>query len=184
MTTQPTDMTTTTEIQDNGDSQESAGIEESQENALTRLEGDLARFKDLALRSQADFDNYRKRAAREKEDAIRYANLNFLERLIPIFDNFELGLTAAKSSGEASSILTGMDMISKQLSDFLIETGVQAIDSTGQSFDPNLHEAVAQEESDEIPEGIVLRQLRRGYRLRDRLLRPAMVIVSKGKLNS
>ena len=182
MTTQPTDMTTTTDTQ--GETPEPAGIEENQESALTRLEGDLARFKDLALRSQADFDNYRKRATREKEDAIRYANTSFLDRLIPIFDNFELGLAAAKSSGEASSILTGMDMVSKQLTDFLTETGVQAIDATGQPFDPNLHEAVAQEESEDVAEGIVLRQLRRGYRLKDRLLRAAIVIVSKGKLNS
>ena len=177
-------MTNTTETQAHEENSEAAVIEENQESAQAKIEADLTRFKDLALRSQADFDNYRKRAAREKEDAIRYANTSFLERLIPIFDNFELGLNAAKSSGEASSILTGMDMISKQLNDFLTETGVQAIDSTGQPFDPNLHEAVAQEESTEVPEGIVLRQLRRGYKLKDRLLRAAIVIVSKGQPNS
>ncbi|MEI8340443.1 MAG: nucleotide exchange factor GrpE [Verrucomicrobiota bacterium] len=158
-----------------------AAPEENQEPGLSQLEGDLARFKDLALRSQADFDNYRKRALRDKEDAIKYANAGFLERLIPIFDNFELGLAAAKSSGEGASILNGMDMVAKQLGDFLADNGVQPIDSTGQPFDPNLHEAVAQEESAEIPEGNVVRQLRRGYKLKDRLLRPATVIVSKGQ---
>ena len=174
-------MSNNQETQTTEETPESAGVEETQESALSRMEGDLARFKDLALRSQADFDNYRKRAAREKEEAIRYANTSFLDRLIPIFDNFELGLAAAKTSGEASSILTGMDMIAKQLNDFLTETGVQPIDAAGQPFDPNQHEAVAQEESEEVPEGIVLRQLRRGYKLKERLLRAAIVIVSKGK---
>jgi len=174
MTKHKTETDTAPEIQE-------PAAEENQESGLSRLEGDLARFKDLALRSQADFDNYRKRASRDKEDAIKYANASFLERLIPIFDNFELGLAAAKSSGESSSILTGMDMVAKQLGDFLADSGVQAIDSTGQPFDPNFHEAVAQEESADVPEGSVIRQLRKGYKLRDRLLRPATVIVSKGQ---
>ena len=181
MTRHKTENTTNTQTATAGHSAASGGPEENQESPLSRLEGDLARFKDLALRSQADFDNYRKRAAREKEDAFKYANTSFLERLIPIFDNFELGLNAAKSSGEAASILSGLDMVAKQLGDFLAETGVQPIEAAGQPFDPNLHEAVAQEESLEAPEGVVLRQLRKGYKLRDRLLRPATVIVSKGR---
>ena len=158
-----------------------SAAEEPKESPLSRLEGDLARFKDLALRSQADFDNYRKRAAREKEDAVKFANSAFLDRLIPILDNFELGLAAAKNSGEGTSILSGMDMVSKQLGDFLADSGVQPVDAMGQPFDPNLHEAVAQEECADVPEGIVIRQLRKGYKLRDRLLRPATVIISKGQ---
>jgi molecular chaperone GrpE len=180
MTRHKTDKTTTHETADHGEPQTAAVSEENQESALSQLEGDLARFKDLALRSQADFDNYRKRAAREKEDAVKYANTSLLERLIPIFDNFELGLAAAKGAAEGSSILSGMDMVAKQLGDFMADNGVQAIDAAGLPFDPNLHEAVAQEESAEVPEGSVVRQLRRGYKLRDRLLRPATVIVSKG----
>jgi len=154
--------------------------EENQESAMVQLQADINRFKDLALRSQADFDNFRKRAAREKEDAVKYANTAFLDRLIPIFDNFELGLAAAKSSAEGSSILAGLDMVSKQLGDFLAESGVQPIEAVGQKFDPNFHEAIAEEASDETAEGIVLRQLRKGYKLKERLLRPATVIVSKG----
>jgi molecular chaperone GrpE len=177
MTRHKTDKTSTTE---HAEPAATGATEENQETALSKLEGDLARFKDLALRSQADFDNYRKRAAREKEDAIKYANTTFLDRLIPISDNFDLGLAAAKGSGEGASILAGLEMVAKQLGDFLADNGVQAIDAAGQPFDPNLHEAVAQEESAEVPEGNVLRQLRRGYKLRDRLLRPATVIVSKG----
>jgi molecular chaperone GrpE len=149
------------------------------ENSVARLQNDMERFKDLAMRSLADLDNYRKRAAREKEDAIKYANASFLEKLIPIFDNFELGLAAARSGNEGSSILSGMEMVLKQLNDFLSDAGVQVIDALGQPFDPNLHEALAQEASDS-PEGTVVRQIRKGYKLKDRLLRPANVIVSKG----
>jgi molecular chaperone GrpE len=144
------------------------------------LQADLDRFRDLALRSQADFENYKKRAAREKEEAIKYANSALLERLIPIVDNFELGLEAARGDGENSAIFSGMSMVLKQLMDFLTEHGVQPIDATGQNFDPNLHEAIAHEPSDEVSEGVIIRQTRRGYRMKDRLLRPSSVVVSSG----
>ncbi len=152
----------------------------SEESLLTKMQADLDRFKDLALRSQADFDNFRKRAIREKEDAVKYANASFLERLIPILDNFELGLSAARGNAADSPIISGMDMVARQLNDFLIGTGVEPVDGEGKKFDPNLHEAVAQEESASVEEGVVIRQHRRGYKLRDRLLRPATVVVSKG----
>ena len=159
---------------------EGKAAEQSEDSLLGQMQADLERFRDLALRSQADFENFRKRAAREKEDAIKYANASFLDRLIPIVDNFELGLNAARTDAAASPILAGMDMVAKQLSDFLISTGVEPVNGEGQTFDPNLHEAVAQEESATVKEGVVIRQLRRGYKLRDRLLRPATVVVSKG----
>jgi len=151
----------------------------TEEGSFNQLQADLERFRDLALRSQADFDNFRKRSAREKEDAVKYANASILERLIPIIDNFELGLAAAGSS-ENSPILAGMSMVGRQLTDFLAEFGVTAIDATGQTFDPNLHEAIAQEHNPKVPEGKVIRQVRKGFKLKDRLLRPANVIVSKG----
>ena len=145
------------------------------------MQADLDRFRDLALRSQADFENYKKRAAREKEEAIKYANSSLLERLISIVDNFELGLAAAKGEGEASPIYSGMSMVLKQLTDFLADNGLQPIDATGQKFDPNLHEAIAHERSAGVPEGVVIRQTRRGYRMKDRLLRPSSVVVSSGR---
>ena len=150
------------------------------DDPMAGLQADLDRFRDLALRSQADFDNFKKRAAREKEDAIKYANSSLLERLIAIVDNFELGLSAAKEEGEQSPIYAGMSMVLKQLTDFLADNGLQAIDAEGQKFDPNLHEAIAHEPSDSVPEGVVVRQTRRGYRLKDRLLRPSGVVVSSG----
>jgi len=152
----------------------------AEENEDDNLQADLDRFRDLALRSQADFENYKKRAAREKDEAIKYANSALLEKLIPIVDNFELGLEAARAEGENSPVFSGMSMVLKQLMDFLKENGLQPIDATGQKFDPNLHEAIAHEPSDEFPEGVVVRQTRRGYRMKDRLLRPSSVAVSSG----
>jgi molecular chaperone GrpE len=144
------------------------------------LQADLDRFRDLALRSQADFENYKKRSAREKEEAIKYANSSLLEKLIAIVDNFELGLEAARAEGEKSPVFSGMSMVLKQLMDFLTDSGLQPIDATGQKFDPNLHEAIAHEPSERFPEGVVIRQTRRGYKMKDRLLRPSSVVVSSG----
>ena len=176
MTNDTTDSTTTADAETPAPNAEAS----NEDSLLKQMQADLERFRDLALRSQADFDNFRKRAARDKDDAVKYANASFLERLIPILDNFELGLIAARSNAADSPILAGMDMVSRQLTDFLTGTGVEPVAADGQRFDPNLHEAVAQEESAGVAEGFVIRQLRRGYKLRDRLLRPATVVVSKG----
>lgn len=154
--------------------------EQPDEDDPEGLQADLDRFRDLALRSQADFENYKKRSAREKEEAIKYANSSLLEKLIAIVDNFELGLEAARAESEKSPVFSGMSMVLKQLMDFLADSGLQPIDATGQKFDPNLHEAIAHEPSDEFPEGVVVRQTRRGYRMKDRLLRPSSVVVSSG----
>src|SRR5436309_7363421 len=142
------------------------------EDPMAGLQADLDRFRDLALRSQADFENYKKRCAREKEEAIKYANNSLLQRLVAIIDNFELGLAAAKEQGEQSPIYSGMVLVQKQLNDLLAENGLQPIEAEGKRFDPNLHEAIAHEPSDQVPVGFVLRQARRCFRLYDRLLRP------------
>jgi|ERR1041385_4469607 molecular chaperone GrpE len=161
---------------ENNDGPEAAAPEDDSDG----LQADLDRFRDLALRSQADFENYKKRAAREKEEAIKYANSSLLEKLIAIVDNFELGLEAARAEGEKSPVFSGMNMVLKQLMDFLADSGLQPIDAAGKKFDPNLHEAIAHEPSDEVAEGTVIRQMRRGYKLKDRLLRPSSVVVSSG----
>src|SRR5438046_7040370 len=176
---QPRESEKTTSLGSTPSSATAAQRSES-EDPMTGLQADLDRFSDLALRSQADFENYKKRSAREKEDAIKYANSALLERLVSIIDNFELGLAAAKEQGEQSPIYSGMVLVQKQLNDLLSENGLQPIEAEGKKFDPNLHEAIAHEPSDQVLEGIVLRQTRRGYRFKDRLLRPAKVIVSSG----
>ncbi len=165
---------------------ESASVEAGAEDPgeeLEKLRADLHKFQDLALRSQADLDNFRKRMLREKEETIRYANANLLERLLPILDSFELGLQAAGQSDNAADLTKGFALVQKQLQDFLRDHGVEPIEAVGQPFDPNLHEAVGQMPSPEVPEGHVLQQIRKGYRLRERLVRPATVLVSKGPEN-
>ena len=158
-----------------------SGVDRKEDDdPMTGLQADLDRFRDLALRSQADFENYKKRCAREKEDAIKYANTSLFERLLPIIDNFELGLTAARGEGESSPIYSGLSLVLKQLNDFLVNNGLQPIEADGQKFDPNLHEAIGHEPSNKVAEGNVIRQTRRGYRLKDRLLRPSAVVVSSG----
>ena len=157
-------------------------IPETAEARADRLQAEVNRLRDQALRDRAETDNTRKRLQREKEDAVRYANGSVLEKLLPILDNFELGMMEARrTSGEGSAVLVGMGMVQKQLEAFLSEGGVTTIDATGQKFDPNQHEALGEEPSADVPEGNVLRQQRKGYKLRDRLLRPASVFVSKGK---
>ncbi len=149
------------------------------DDPMAGLQADLDRFRDLALRSQADFENYRKRASREKEEAVKYANSALLQQLVSILDNFELGLAAAKTQAQESPIYSGMVLVQKQLNDLLAENGLEPIEAEGKKFDPNLHEAIGHEPS-ESREGTVIRQARRGYRLKDRLLRPARVVVSSG----
>jgi molecular chaperone GrpE len=153
--------------------------EHDETDPVTALEQDVLKWKDLAMRTAAEFDNFRKRTAREREESLRYANQSLLEDLLPILDNFEMGMMAA-AQDKGSMIYIGMDMVRKQLGDFLENCGVKVLEAEGCAFDPNLHDAVAQEASESVPEGQVLRVTRRGYQLRDRLLRPAGVVVSTG----
>lgn len=136
---------------------------------------------DRLLRTTADFDNFKKRAAREKSEAVQYANHSLIQKLLPILDNFEMALAAAQNApaGHLASFQSGVVMIQQQLKAALAETGLEEIDATGKPFDPNFHEAVSQQESSETPEDHVLQQLRKGYKLKDRLLRPATVVVAK-----
>jgi molecular chaperone GrpE len=133
------------------------------------------------LRAMADLENFKKRAAREREDAIRFANESLLKKLIPVLDNFDMAVTAASQNqpDAAQSLQAGITMIHQQLKRAAQECGLEEVEAAGQAFDPNLHEAVSQEETDQAPDGQVVRQLRKGYKLRDRLLRPATVVVAR-----
>lgn len=133
------------------------------------------------LRTAADFDNFKKRASREKQDAVKFANETLLQKLIPVLDTFDMALAATQNNpAEAvQSLQTGISMVHQQLKTALQDSGLEEIDATGKPFDPNLHEAVSQTETADVPEGQVAQQLRKGYKLRDRLLRPATVVVAK-----
>jgi molecular chaperone GrpE len=152
--------------------------------AVAELKAQAAKAKESyeqLLRTTADFDNFRKRAARERQDAVKFANESLLQKLIPALDNFDMAIAAATAAkeGATQSLQTGVNMILSQLRNTLTEAGLEEIDATGKPFDPNFHEAVSQQETNEMPEGHVVQQLRKGYRLRERLLRPATVIVAK-----
>lgn len=173
-------QTTTTEAELPEDPTVVATEEQETGDQAQAMAEEVARWRDLAVRTAADFDNFRKRVAREREEAVRFGNQDLLEQLIPILDNFEMGMMAA-SSDTTSMIYIGMDMVRKQFAEFLIQQSVEEIVALHAAFDPNIHEAVSEEESNEVAAGHVVRVLRRGFRLRDRLLRPAIVVVAKAK---
>jgi len=153
----------------------------SANDPVAQAQAEAAKWKDTAARNQAELENYRKRMAREREDDMKRARAGLLEDLLPVLDNFELGMMEVRKGDPKSPIVIGMEMIERQLKEFMTTSGVEAVSAAGAKFDPNVHEAVSQEASPTVPEGTVVRQIRKGYKLRDRLLRPAMVVVSKGK---
>lgn len=133
------------------------------------------------LRLTADYDNYRKRAQREKEDVRQLANQGLLEKILPVLDNFEMAITAVKEADP--SIKDGVQMIYDQLFAVLKDSGMEPIDAMGEAFDPNLHEALSQEETEDAKEGTVVQQVQRGYKLNDRLVRAARVVVAKAPVD-
>jgi molecular chaperone GrpE len=151
---------------------------------LTELKARAARADenwDRLLRTSADFDNFKKRAAREKQEAVKYANEGLLQKLVPVLDSLDMALTAAQTTGPdaSQSLQAGVGLVCQQLKAVLAEAGLEEVNAVGSRFDPNLHEALSQQETPEVPEGHVVHQARKGYRLRDRLLRPASVVVAK-----
>lgn len=149
-----------------------------QKDAEPSLEDELMKWRDTAMRTAAEYDNYRKRMLKEKEECAKFANQRLLEELLPVIDNFEMGMAAA-SADTGSMIYIGMNMVKKQLDEFLASNGVTPVEPVvGSMFDHATEEALQREPSDQ-PEGTVLRVIRKGYKLKDRLLRPANVVVAQ-----
>lgn len=130
------------------------------------------------LRAQADFDNFRRRTQKEKEELAQYASLKLVGQLLPVLDNFERALQSAGDSGESGSFSKGVDMIFRQLFQVLENEGLRRMEAAGTPFDPELHQAIMQVESEEHAEGTVVEVVQNGYWLKDKVLRPAMVKVS------
>ncbi|WP_236345241.1 nucleotide exchange factor GrpE [Paenibacillus plantiphilus] len=131
------------------------------------------------LRAQADFDNFRRRTLKEKEELGQYASMKLIGELLPVVDNFDRAIEAAKSGGgEADSFSKGIDMIFRQLVGVLEQEGLKQMETVGQPFNPDYHQAIMQVESEEHEEGIVVEEVQKGYMLKDKVLRPAMVKVS------
>ena len=135
---------------------------------------------DMMLRLAAEMDNYKKRVMKERESLIKYGSQGMLQELLPMLDNFQRAIESANKSKDFDSFLEGVEMIFKQMCEALGRKGVSPIDAVGETFDPNIHEAVTQVTSEEYPENIVAEELQKGYMLHDRVVRPAMVAVSKG----
>lgn len=129
-------------------------------------------------RLQADFDNYRKRTQKEKTELIKYASERLVGELLPVLDNFDRAVSAAKDNPDFTSFSQGVEMILRQLQTALSKEGLKAMDAVGQPFDPNLHEAVLRVASEEHPENTVVEELQKGYFLKEKVLRPCMVKVS------
>lgn len=130
------------------------------------------------LRTQADFDNFRRRTQKEKEEFAKYASLKLIEQLLPVVDNFERALAASKDNKDYDSLAKGVDMIFRQLDQVLTSEGLQPMQTVGTPFNPEFHQAIMQVESEEHEEGIVVEEVQKGYLLKDKVLRPAMVKVS------
>ena len=168
-------------------SEAAAPPEAETDEALAALEKERDTLKEQLLRAVADFDNYRKRIERERRELSDYAATDVLLELLPIIDNFERALQAPASApgapagrpAESEAFKKGVELIHKQMLDLLRKRGVTLIDALGADFDPNVHQAVIHEPSEEHREGEVMQELQRGYKLGDRLLRPAMVKVAK-----
>ncbi len=134
---------------------------------------------DLYLRERADLENFRKRSQREKEDAIRFANDRLLREMVPVLDNLERAVEHAGEDTGAESLLEGIDMTVTMFRKVLEDAGVKPIQAVGEPFDPNLHQAMGQVETDEYPPNTVSAEFQKGYLLHDRLLRPSLVMVAK-----
>jgi molecular chaperone GrpE len=145
---------------------------------ISELRNERDELRDQLLRKAADFDNYRKRVERDRRELIELAAQDLLRELLPVLDDFERALDAEVAPG-AESYREGVELIYKQLQDLLKKRGVTSLETVGTNFDPHIHQAVVHEVSTTHRDGEVIAELRRGYRLRDRLLRPAMVKVAK-----
>jgi molecular chaperone GrpE len=144
------------------------------------MRGELEAANDRALRARAEIDNVRKRARRELNDELRYANLPLLRELLPVLDNIQRAIQAAEKNPDGSGLLEGVRMVAQSLQSTLARFDCQRIEALSRPFDPQFHEALAQLPSSDVPAGTVLEVVQEGFTLHDRVVRPAQVIVSSG----
>lgn len=145
---------------------------------LEKLRAESEDYQQRLLRTQADFDNFRRRTVKEKEELGKYASAKLITELLPVIDNFERALSTAGESTDANSYIKGVEMIFRQLEGVLKTEGLTPMEAEGQPFNPEFHQAIMQVESDEHEDGVVVEVVQKGYLLKDKVLRPAMVKVS------
>ncbi len=163
---------------------EEAKIPDDELSALKEKAAQADGYLDKMLRMQADYDNRRKRQDRERLDFIKFANEDLIAALLNVMDDFERAIDSAKNSNDAKALLQGIEMIKQHFQATLEDYGLKKIDPMGLPFDPDRHEAIAHIEDDGHPENIVLEVMRKGYELNGKILRPAVVKVSKLKVTS
>ena len=152
------------------------------ETKIKSLEKEAKETYDRFLRVSAEFENYKKRSAREMSEFKKFANESLIKELLLVVDNMERAISSSKDEGNSNNgLIEGIDMTLKELLKIFEEFGVKQIESLGKPFDPNFHQAVMQEETDEHPRNTVINELQKGYIINERLLRPATVVVSKEK---
>ena len=159
------------------DSKEPAPQEVASEDNSSPAEKKLS---DRLLRLQADFENFRRRTQRERSELYQRANENLIEELLPVLDHFELGFENAEKHEANPDVVIGFRLVFEQIQGALTKFNLRPVDAIGEHFDPHLHEAITHVSSEEYPADFIVAQTRRGYRLADKLLRPAQVVVSKG----
>lgn len=174
-TVEDTEDTTAAENPKNAD--ESEDSKDSEKSELDKANEQIAALSDKLIRNAAEFDNYKKRTAREKEDFYKSAVCETVAPLLPVLDNLERAVAAAEDSGESGSVLDGVKMVKKQFEDALKSIGVEPIEAVGEQFDPEKHNAVMTADSDE-DENTVLEEFQKGYIYRDKVVRHSMVKVS------
>jgi molecular chaperone GrpE len=135
---------------------------------------------DLYLRSQAEMENIKKRNKKEKEEWIRYSNESLIKQMLPVIDNLEKAISHSHNENPLSALREGVELTLKGLKDNLVKSGLEEVKAKGERFDPCFHQAVSEQEDEGVEAGIILHELQKGYMLHDRLIRPAMVVVSKG----
>jgi molecular chaperone GrpE len=146
---------------------------------LEQARSEIARIRDQLLRTAADFDNFRKRTRRELDDAQKRGREELLRELLPVFDNLERAVVHAGQASDAKAVADGVGMVLKQFGDTLARIGIKRVPTVGVSFDPTVHEAIQQLETDEHPPGTIVAEVQPGYMAGDKLLRAAMVVVAK-----
>jgi molecular chaperone GrpE len=148
---------------------------------LTAMTAERDQLQDLILRRQAEFENFRKRVQRERDEMAEYASMEAVRALLPSADDFERALKSAPAGPESAEFVKGIEMIYQRLLESLKKLGLEPIETAGQKFDPHSHHAVEMVENDELEDGSILDEYQRGYNFKNRLLRPAMVKVSVRK---
>ena len=156
-----------------------AAAEEPAVDETEKLREELEAERNKYLRLMADFDNYKRRAVKDRQEAEKFRAQSVLVDLLPVLDNFERALAMGTGSEESSSLLKGVEMVQKSLLEAVKREGLEEIKSVGEAFDPNVHQAVMQEKDDSAEAGSVLMELQKGYTLKGRVLRPAMVKVNE-----